>query len=81
MKDNKYIIRINKEGKKKIYVGSKYNVQRDIDEFLEELEDINPLKYNSSFWISPGEHIRELLNKLEENNKVLIVEPDINVLK
>lgn len=78
-KDNKYIIRINKEGKK-IYVGSKYNVQRDIDEFLEELEDINPSSIIVVFGLASGEHIRELLNKLEENNKVLIVEPDINVL-
>ncbi|NME95930.1 motility associated factor glycosyltransferase family protein [Clostridium cochlearium] len=78
-KDNKYIIRINKEGKK-IYVGSKYNVQRDIDEFLEELGDINPRSIIVIFGLASGEHIKELLNKLEENNKVLIVEPDINVL-
>lgn len=78
-KDNKYIIRINKEGKK-IYVGSKYNVQRDIDKFLEELEDINPSSIIVVFGLASGEHIKELLNKLEENNKVLIVEPDINVL-
>ena len=78
-KDNKYIIRINKEGKK-IYVGSKYNVQSDIDKFLEELEDINPSSIIVVFGLASGEHIKELLNKLEENNKVLIVEPDINVL-
>lgn len=78
-KDDKYIIRINKEGKK-IYLGSKYNVQRDIDKFLEELEDINPSSIIVVFGLASGEHIKEFLNKLEENNKVLIVEPDINVL-
>ncbi|SQB35753.1 motility associated factor glycosyltransferase family protein [Clostridium cochlearium] len=78
-KDNKYITRINKEGKK-IYLGSKYNVQRDIDKFLEELEDINPSSIIVIFGLASGEHIKELLSKLEESNKVLIVEPDINVL-
>lgn len=78
-KDDKYIIRINKEGKK-IYLGSKYNVQRDIDKFLQELEDINPSSIMIVFGLASGEHIKELLSKLEESNKVLIVEPDINVL-
>ncbi len=32
------------------------------------------------FGLASGEHIKELLNRLEENNKVLIIEPDINVL-
>lgn len=78
-KDNKYIIRINKEGKK-IYLGSKYNVQRDVDKFLEDLEDISPISIIVVFGLASGEHIKELLNKLEENNKVLIIEPDKNVL-
>ncbi|WP_142414615.1 motility associated factor glycosyltransferase family protein [Hathewaya massiliensis] len=78
-KDNKYVIRINKEGKS-IYLGSKYNVQRDIDKFLEDLENINPSSIIVVFGLGSGEHIKELLNNLEENNKVLIVEPDINVL-
>ncbi|NOH16435.1 motility associated factor glycosyltransferase family protein [Clostridium cochlearium] len=78
-KDGKYIIRINKEGKK-IYLGSKYNVQRDIDNFLESLEDINPSSIIVVFGLASGEHIKELLSKLEESNKVLIIEPDVNVL-
>ncbi|AVQ37357.1 DUF115 domain-containing protein [Clostridium botulinum] len=78
-RDNKYIIKINKEGKK-IYLGSKYNVQKDIDMFLEELEDINPESIIVVFGLASGEHIKETLNKLEENNKILIIEPDINVL-
>ncbi|MCS4438931.1 hypothetical protein JTS92_11025 [Clostridium botulinum] len=78
-RDNKYIIKINKEGKR-IYLGSKYNVQKDIDIFLEELEDINPANIIVVFGLASGEHIKELLNRLEENNKVLIIEPDINVL-
>ncbi|GAA0082228.1 MULTISPECIES: motility associated factor glycosyltransferase family protein [Clostridium] len=78
-RDNKYIIKINKEGKK-IYLGSKYNVQKDIDMFLEELEDINPESIIVVFGLGSGEHIKETLNKLEENNKILIIEPDINVL-
>ncbi|STA92944.1 motility associated factor glycosyltransferase family protein [Clostridium cochlearium] len=78
-KDDKYIMRINRKGKK-IYLGSKYNVQRDIDKFLEELEDINTSNIIVVFGLASGEHIKELMNKLEENNKVLIIEPDINVL-
>ncbi|RXI73135.1 motility associated factor glycosyltransferase family protein [Clostridium tetani] len=78
-KDNKNIIRINKEGKK-VYLGSKYNIQRDIDKFLEDLEDISPISIIVVFGLASGEHIKELLNKLEENNKVLIIEPDKNIL-
>lgn len=78
-KDNKNIIRINKEGKK-VYLGSKYNVQKDVDKFLEDLEDISPISIIVVFGLASGEHIKELLNKLEENNKVLIIEPDKNVL-
>ncbi|KEI81827.1 DUF115 domain-containing protein [Clostridium botulinum] len=78
-RDNKYVIKINKKGKK-IYLGSKYNVQKDIDIFLGELEDINPANIIVAFGLASGEHIKELLNKLEENNKILIIEPDINVL-
>ena len=78
-KDNKYIIRINREGKK-IYLGSKYNVKKDIDRFLEDLEDMSPISIIVVFGLASGEHIKELLNNLEENNKVLIIEPDKNVL-
>ncbi|AAO36249.1 DUF115 domain-containing protein [Clostridium tetani] len=78
-KDNKNIIRINKEGKK-VYLGSKYNVQRDVDKFLEDLENISPISIIVVFGLASGEHIKELLNKLEENNKVLIIESDKNVL-
>ncbi|AVP54249.1 hypothetical protein K144313037_15260 [Clostridium tetani] len=78
-KDDKYIIRINREGKK-IYLGSKYNVKKDIDRFLEDLEDMSPIGIIIVFGLASGEHIKELLNNLEENNKVLIIEPDKNVL-
>lgn len=78
-RDNKYIVKIKKE-EKSIYLGSKYNVQRDIDKFLEELEDINSSSIIVVFGLGSGEHIKELLSKLEESNKVLIIEPDINVL-
>ncbi|GAA0724307.1 motility associated factor glycosyltransferase family protein [Clostridium malenominatum] len=78
-KDDKYIIKINKDGKK-IYLGSKYNVQRDIEEFLKGLEDITPQSIIIVFGLGAGEHIIELLKRLEESNKVLIIEPDINVV-
>ncbi|KGI39716.1 motility associated factor glycosyltransferase family protein [Clostridium tetani] len=78
-KDDKYIVRINREGKK-VYLGSKYNVKRDIDKFLEDLEDISPISIIVVFGLASGEHIKELLNNLEEKNKVLIIEPDKNVL-
>lgn len=78
-KDNKNIIRINKEGKK-VYLGSKYNVQRDVDKFLEDLEGITPISIIVVFGLASGEHIKELLNNLEENNRILIIEPDKNVL-
>ena len=78
-KDDKYIIRINRKGKK-VYLGSKYNVQRDVDKVLDNLEDINPTSIIVIFGLGSGEHIKEILNNLEEDNKVLIIEPDKNVL-
>lgn len=78
-KDNRYIIRIKKDGKK-IYLGSKYNVQKDIDDFFKDLEDITPESIIVVFGLGAGEHIKELLKNLEEDNKVLIIEPDKNVL-
>ncbi|MGY0375128.1 motility associated factor glycosyltransferase family protein [Clostridium sp. JNZ J1-5] len=78
-KDNRYIIKINKEGKN-IYLGSKYNVQRDIDTFLDDLEDITSKSIIIVFGLASGEHIKEILKKLEKDNKILIIEPDINVL-
>ncbi|RXI45889.1 DUF115 domain-containing protein [Clostridium tetani] len=76
-KDGKNIIRINKDNKKN-YIGSKYNVKKDINEFLKDLEDMDPSTIFVIFGLGSGEHIRELMKKLEDNNKVLIIEPDIN---
>lgn len=78
-KDNKDIIRVN-QSNKKIYIGSKYSVQRDIDNFMEELGKINPNTIIIVFGLGAIEHLLRLQEELEEDNKVLVVEPDENII-
>lgn len=77
-KDNKDIIRVN-QSNKKIYIGSKYSVQRDIDIFMDKINDFNSETIFIIIGLATGEHIIELLKKIEDKNKVIIVEPDLNI--
>lgn len=77
-KDNKLILRVKKDNKF-IYLGSKYNVSRDIENILKNINDISD-NVIIIFGYGTGEHIEELLNFLNSNNKVIIFEPDLNIL-
>jgi Uncharacterized protein conserved in bacteria len=72
-KDNRYIVRINKDGKLK-YIGSKYSVEKDIEKFSENFKNINVNAVIIVFGLAAGEHIKELLNIIG-NNKIIIIEP------
>jgi Uncharacterized protein conserved in bacteria len=79
-KDNRYIVRINKDGKLK-YIGSKYSVERDIEKFI---SDINSIEANQTiiiFGLGAGEHIKYLVNNLSSANKIFIVEPNAEIIK
>jgi hypothetical protein len=77
--DDKYIIKV-KDKDKAFYIGSKYSVQRDIDKFIDLIEDFNVSTVFLIFGIGAGEHILKLLNEIGEKNKVLIIEPDKKIL-
>lgn len=72
--DGRNIIRVVSE-EKKIYIGSKYSVERDINKFKENLEYVNGNTIFVVFGISCGEHIKELLKNLGDRNKIIIIEP------
>ncbi|MDF2882749.1 MAG: hypothetical protein K0R54_3306 [Clostridiaceae bacterium] len=72
--DNKHIIKI-KNNNRTFYIGSKYATQRDIDKFMEQIDDFNVSTVFLVFGLGAGEHIFELLKKIGKENKVLIIEP------
>ncbi|PIH03771.1 motility associated factor glycosyltransferase family protein [Clostridium combesii] len=79
-KDNKNIFRIKKDNKW-IYMGSKYSVSRDVDNFINKaLEIINDEQLLIIFGLGVGEHIIKLLSYLSQQNKVIIIEPNNSVI-
>lgn len=79
-KDNKYIVRINKDGKLK-YLGSKYSVERDIEKFINEIEQMEENETIIIFGLGSGEHIKYLVNNLSSANKIFIVEPNAEIVR
>lgn len=78
-KDGKYVVRLVKDGKS-IYIGSKYSVSRDIQIFMKDLGEYDSKTVFIIFGLGTGEHIKDL-KKNAPDNKVLVVEPDINIIK
>lgn len=76
-KDRKKILKIQKD-KHSIYIGSKYNSNKENEKFLNK---INGNKKNNDVFIvygfGLGGHIQELRKKYE--NKIIVFEPNINV--
>ncbi|MBU5591098.1 DUF115 domain-containing protein [Clostridium sp. MSJ-4] len=79
-KDNKNIFKVKYNEKFK-YIGSKYNVQQDIDNLCEDFKDINLDTIIIIFGLSTGEHIKKIKEILNKFNRVLVIEPDKRVLK
>ncbi|WP_446897237.1 motility associated factor glycosyltransferase family protein [Clostridium sp. LBM24168] len=78
-KDYKYVVKVEKDNKK-MYIGSRYSVFRDVDSFIKELGKINPEATIIIFGIGAAEHLIGLKEKLEEKNRVLVIEPYINII-
>lgn len=80
-KDNKLVLRIEKDNKLR-YIGSKYSVQRDIENFINSIgNDINEETVFIIFGFGAGEHIKYLYSKIIDKNKIFIVEPSAEVIK
>ncbi|GAV22541.1 motility associated factor glycosyltransferase family protein [Carboxydothermus pertinax] len=69
-------IRINN---KENYIGSKYNHLRDIELLLEKVKEEKSYIY-FIFGLGAGEYIEPLLEKLDEKSKLIIVEPNKNII-
>ncbi|NFI51967.1 motility associated factor glycosyltransferase family protein [Clostridium botulinum] len=78
-KDNKKIMKIKKDNKV-LYLGSKYNVNRDIENFKLNINEITTDSIIIVWGFGTGEHILELLREEPISNKILIIEPDEKVL-
>lgn len=78
-KDNKKIIKIKKDNKV-LYLGSKYNVNRDIENFKLNINEITTDSIIIVWGFGTGEHILELLREEPISNKILIIEPDERIL-
>lgn len=78
-KDNKYIMKIKKDNRN-IYIGSKYNVSRDIEKFIEEMGKFNKETVFVCFGLGAGEHIKKLVSMTEEN-KIIIFEPNMDIIE
>lgn len=78
-KDNKFIIRLNKDNKLR-YIGSKYSVGRDIEKFLSDIGKIDDNTTIIVFGLGTAEHIRCIMKNLSQSNKVLIIEPNTNII-
>lgn len=79
-KDEKKIVKI-KRGIRENYIGSKYNVQRDIEKLLSNISCMNSQKLIIIFGLGSGEHIKALLEKLKYENNILIIEPCLEIIK
>lgn len=78
--DNKSIFKVKYKDKFK-YIGSKYNTANDINKFLYKFRNIKIDTLLIVFGIGTGEHVHELMKILNDFNRVLIIEPDIRILK
>ncbi|MBE6068671.1 MAG: motility associated factor glycosyltransferase family protein [Clostridium lundense] len=78
-KDGKNVIKLIREDRS-IYLGSKYSVKRDIEQFISQMGEYNINTIFIVFGIGTGEHILQLLKNISKSNKILIIEPDNNIL-
>lgn len=79
-KDNENIIKVIKNSRE-IYLGSKYNVKREISSFISSLI-LDKNNVYIIYGLAAGEHIRELLNKFGAAEvKIIVIEPDEAVIK
>jgi hypothetical protein len=78
-RDGKNILHIT-EKDRAVYLGSKYNAGRDIQFFLDSLDGFGSDDIIIVFGLGCGEHLSELKNKLGKNSKVLVFEPDDNII-
>ncbi|MFX4261968.1 motility associated factor glycosyltransferase family protein [Pelotomaculum propionicicum] len=78
-RDGKNVLHIT-EKERSVYLGSRYNTGRDIQLFLDSTGDIGSEDVIIIFGLACGEHLYELSKKLGDKNKVVVFEPDYNII-
>ena len=77
-KDGIDILKVKLNGKEN-YIGSKYNHMRDINSLIEKVKGKKGCIY-FVFGLGAGEYIGPLLEELDEKSKLIIVEPNQNII-
>lgn len=73
------VIKVIKDNKS-VYIGSKYNMSREINNFIEKINKEKEIRTVIVFGLATGVHIKELIN----NNKlveVYVIEPNKKILE
>ncbi|KEH98107.1 motility associated factor glycosyltransferase family protein [Clostridium massiliodielmoense] len=78
-RDNYNILKIYKNDKS-IYMGSKYNMKNKIIDFINQFKECDDKSIFLIFGFGSGECIYELAKRFK-NNKILIFEPNYNLIK
>lgn len=74
-KDGYSLLRIENNDKR-IYMGSKYNQKNNISKFIGKIEIKSSQDIIFIIGLGLGEYLNQLLEKVDRDNKVLIIEPD-----
>lgn len=78
-RDDYNILKINKQDKK-LYLGSKYRENEEVNKIIEEQGIITENTNYIVFGIGTGNLVRELIKRKNKNNKIIIVEADEELL-
>lgn len=78
-KDNKNVLKVIKDGKS-MYMGSKYNASRDIEDIFNKIEDGHK-DIAVIFGLGSGEYIKHILHMNNKLKKIVVIEPDFNTIK
>ncbi|WP_099190212.1 motility associated factor glycosyltransferase family protein [Tepidibacter mesophilus] len=79
-KENTYSMKLINECKTR-YINSKYSPKKEAYRFIENIGEYNGESVFVIFGMGPGYHILKLFDLLTENNKIIIIEPSIEVFK
>ncbi|MBB6625557.1 motility associated factor glycosyltransferase family protein [Clostridium gasigenes] len=79
-KDNYNILRVNKQDKK-LYLGSKYRENEEVNKIIEDQGVITENTNYIIFGIGTGNVGRELIKRKDKNSKIIIVEIDEELLE
>lgn len=78
-KDNLRILKVKTNNKEK-YLGSYYNHKKDIDDFINDIGEINNGTIIITYGICDGEYLLELSRIKDKTFKVIVFEKDIDLI-